>query len=108
MKKRRSVERRNKVLAEEVGFEPTVPCGTTVFKTAAFDHSAIPPHYQVTVAVSAVLQNRRNSSRSTPATLPYCTTLRACHDPSSLQTDSAQEQALPTPQEQPTLRCFRG
>ena len=31
-------------LAEEVGFEPTVPRGTTVFKTAAFSHSAIPPH----------------------------------------------------------------
>ena len=31
------------VSAEEVGFEPTVPCGTTVFKTAAFDHSATPP-----------------------------------------------------------------
>ena len=33
----------DKELAEEVGFEPTVPCGTTVFKTAAFNHSAIPP-----------------------------------------------------------------
>ena len=31
------------IMAEEVGFEPTVPCGTTVFKTAAFDHSATPP-----------------------------------------------------------------
>ena len=30
-------------MAEEVGFEPTVPFGTTVFKTAAFNHSAIPP-----------------------------------------------------------------
>ena len=30
-------------MAEEVGFEPTEPCGSTVFKTAAFDHSAIPP-----------------------------------------------------------------
>lgn len=29
--------------AEEEGFEPPVPCGTTVFKTAAFDRSAIPP-----------------------------------------------------------------
>ena len=29
--------------AEEEGFEPPGPCGTTVFKTAAFDHSAIPP-----------------------------------------------------------------
>ena len=32
--------------AEEEGFEPPVPCGTTVFKTAAFDHSAIPPGTQ--------------------------------------------------------------
>ena len=32
-------------LAEEVGFEPTEPCGSTVFKTAAFNHSAIPPLY---------------------------------------------------------------
>ena len=30
-------------MAEGVGFEPTVPLGTTVFKTAAFNHSAIPP-----------------------------------------------------------------
>ena len=29
-------------IAEEEGFEPPVPCGTTVFKTAAFDHSATP------------------------------------------------------------------
>ncbi len=30
-------------LAEEEGFEPPDPCGSTVFKTAAIDHSAIPP-----------------------------------------------------------------
>ena len=30
-------------LAERVGFEPTEPHGSTVFKTAAFDHSAISP-----------------------------------------------------------------
>src|SRR5437879_502657 len=29
--------------AEEKGFEPLVPFGTAVFKTAAFDHSATPP-----------------------------------------------------------------
>ncbi len=29
--------------AEREGFGPPVPCGTTVFKTAAFDHSAISP-----------------------------------------------------------------
>ena len=30
-------------LAEREGFEPPVPCGTTVFKTVAIDHSAISP-----------------------------------------------------------------
>ena len=30
-------------LAEGEGFEPPVPLGTAVFKTAAFDHSATPP-----------------------------------------------------------------
>jgi hypothetical protein len=30
-------------LAEGVGFEPTVPFDTAVFKTAALNHSAIPP-----------------------------------------------------------------
>ena len=33
--------------AEDVGFEPTVPCGTTVFKTAAFDHSANLPFFNM-------------------------------------------------------------
>jgi hypothetical protein len=31
------------VLAEKEGFEPPVPLGTLVFKTSAFDHSAISP-----------------------------------------------------------------
>ena len=35
--------RRENVLAEGVGFEPTDPCESTVFKTAAFVHSATPP-----------------------------------------------------------------
>ena len=30
------------LIAEEEGFEPPVPHGTTVFKTAAIDHSATP------------------------------------------------------------------
>ena len=29
--------------AEREGFEPRVPCSTTVFKTAAIDHSATSP-----------------------------------------------------------------
>jgi hypothetical protein len=32
-----------KELAEREGFEPPDPCGSTVFKTAAFDHSATSP-----------------------------------------------------------------
>ena len=32
-------------LAEGVGFEPTEACTSAVFKTAAFDHSAIPPFF---------------------------------------------------------------
>ena len=31
------------LLAEREGFEPPVPLSTTVFKTAAIDHSAISP-----------------------------------------------------------------
>src|SRR4029079_4147895 len=30
-------------MAEGVGFEPTEPCGSAVVKTAALNHSAIPP-----------------------------------------------------------------
>jgi hypothetical protein len=30
-------------MAEGVGFEPTDPCGSPVFKTGAIDRSAIPP-----------------------------------------------------------------
>jgi hypothetical protein len=30
-------------MAEGEGFEPPVPCGTPVFKTGAFNHSATPP-----------------------------------------------------------------
>ena len=31
------------LLAEGVGFEPTVPCGTTDFESVTFDHSDTPP-----------------------------------------------------------------
>ena len=40
-------------LAEEVGFEPTEPFGSTVFKTAAFNRSAIPPYVVRLVALLA-------------------------------------------------------
>ena len=33
-------------IAERQGFEPRVPRGTTVFKTAAIDHSATSPIFQ--------------------------------------------------------------
>ena len=34
------------VKTEEVGFEPTVPFGTPVFKTGAINHSPTPPGLQ--------------------------------------------------------------
>ena len=37
--------------AERQGFEPRVPRGTTVFKTAAIDHSATSPELFVRVAL---------------------------------------------------------
>ena len=36
-----------RALAEKEGFEPPVPCGTPVFKTSAFDHSATSPTAKV-------------------------------------------------------------
>ena len=36
-------------LAEREGFEPPVPLSTTVFKTAAIDHSAISPRLPLEV-----------------------------------------------------------
>ena len=38
--------------AEEEGFEPPVPRGTTVFKTAAFDHSAISPESRSCIPIA--------------------------------------------------------
>ena len=44
-------------MAEGVGFEPTEVLPSTVFKTAAFDHSAIPPSNDV-YAESLFLSSR--------------------------------------------------
>ena len=58
-------------MAEVVGFEPTVPCGTTVFKTAAFDHSATPPQsfYNSRQAVDECQAVSRADFRLAPASL---------------------------------------
>ena len=37
---------RNGKMAERVGFEPTVPCGTPDFESGTFDHSATSPRCQ--------------------------------------------------------------
>ena len=42
-------------MAEGVGFEPTVTCATSVFKTGAFDHSATPPLVAIDIAVAVKL-----------------------------------------------------
>ena len=45
-------------LAERVRFELTVPCGTTVFKTVAIDHSATFPFYPEFSKSMASFENR--------------------------------------------------
>lgn len=48
------------LLEERVGFEPTVPCGTTVFKTAAFDHSATSPQVKECFYIIEILYKKSN------------------------------------------------
>ena len=43
------------IFAEEEGFEPPGRCRPTVFKTAAIDHSAIPPDGMANLAILALL-----------------------------------------------------
>ena len=43
--KRKKQRKMRCFFAEAEGFEPPVPFSTTVFKTAAIDHSATPPEY---------------------------------------------------------------
>ena len=38
-------------MAEGVGFEPTEVLPSTVFKTAAFNHSAIPPNKTMIISI---------------------------------------------------------
>jgi hypothetical protein len=56
-------------LAEKEGFEPPVPCGTTVFKTAALDRSAISPGAKVLI----YLISESNDSKILPYPLSSCT-----------------------------------
>jgi hypothetical protein len=50
-------QRRQHMLAEGVGFEPTVSCPTAVFKTAAFNHSTTPPAMQGERATVFIINN---------------------------------------------------
>src|SRR5580692_1188321 len=52
-------------MAEGVGFEPTDPCGSPVFKTGAIDHSAIPP-------ISAPRLNSRRFTYFSPTPTQPC------------------------------------
>ena len=46
-------------MAEKVGFEPTEPYGSTVFKTAAFDHSATSPMRRQDTGIHAVFTSKK-------------------------------------------------
>ena len=50
-------------LAEGVGFEPTVSCPTSVFKTDAIDHSATPPEVRMTAGFLAASRPVQGKSR---------------------------------------------
>ena len=45
-------------VAEREGFEPPEPLSSTVFKTAAIDHSAISPSSQLTCIIEVIFSNR--------------------------------------------------
>ena len=49
-------------VAEREGFEPPEPCGSTVFKTAAIDHSATPPMGVIVKDAARSLHARRPSA----------------------------------------------
>ena len=50
-------------MAEREGFEPPIPFGTTVFKTAAIDHSATPPMRLIVRAGSPRPNKRTQANR---------------------------------------------
>ena len=50
-----------KLIAEKEGFEPPVPEGTTVFKTAALDRSAISPGAKVGLILKTFGIQNQNS-----------------------------------------------
>ena len=60
------------LVAEREGFEPPEPCSSTVFKTAAIDHSAIFPRAKITPI-----------SDSTKCSGSYCMDKHAIRNPSS-------------------------
>ena len=47
--------KKRKKLAEREGFEPPEPFGSMVFKTTAFDHSAISPHERENLYIKVYL-----------------------------------------------------
>lgn len=48
-------------MAEAVGFEPTDARASTVFKTAAFNHSATPPHRIARKSIATISANAQIS-----------------------------------------------
>ena len=58
--------------AEEEGFEPPEPCGSTVFKTAAFDRSATPLfNYLQTVILGVQMYRIMSFCQIPPSTFSF-------------------------------------
>ena len=51
-------------MAEAVGFEPTVPCRTAVFKTAALVHSATLPCDRENLPARTYLAEQKNEKKT--------------------------------------------
>jgi hypothetical protein len=69
------------VVAEEEGFEPPVPLGTAVFKTAAINRSAIPPvdFFKSGAKLRAFGKKRNLGSKKFPILLNFLGRGVACH-----------------------------
>lgn len=65
---RRLIPQQDSKLEEGRGFEPLRPCGLTVFKTVAIDHSAIPPG-QSPIVLAPQISASRSPRTPPPANL---------------------------------------
>lgn len=76
-------------IAEGVGFEPTEACTSTVFKTAAFNRSATPPHYTRIALGWSYVKGPQNASAhpftTEDFTVPFFEDFCSCFRPNAIR-----------------------